>query len=302
MSPVPRLALALALAVCCLAIGASAQSPPPLRESDGRTALPGTPAARVVSLAPSLTELVYAAGAGDKLAGVSAFSDFPPAAARLPKIADAGGIAWESLIAMQPDLVLAWKGGTRQADIERLHALGIKVFVVDISRFADVPRALRDIGRLVGRVDSAEHAAALLSQEMKRLVEQYAARLPVTVFLEISAKPLMTVNRDHVLSELLAACGGINVFADAPSLVSEPSREALLKRAPVAVLHARPTGTNLAMDSLIYDGLEAGRRGRVYGITADHAFRPGPRLLLAAREICEALERARESGGTPVRN
>ena len=299
MNPVPR--LALALAAYCLSIAASAQPAPPLQENEGRPAA-GSPARRVVTLAPSLTELVYAAGAGDKLAGVSAFSDFPPAAARLPKIADAGGIAWESLIAMQPDLVLAWKGGTRQADIERLHALGIKVFVVDISRFADVPRALRDIGRLVGRVDSAEHAAALLSQEMKRLVEQYAARLPVTVFLEISAKPLMTVNRDHVLSELLAACGGINVFADAPSLVSEPSREALLKRAPVAVLHARPTGTNLAMDSLIYDGLEAGRRGRVYGITADHAFRPGPRLLLAAREICEALERARESVGTPVRN
>ncbi len=300
MNPAPR--LALALAACCLAIATLAQPAPLWRDRDGRPASAGAPAVRVVSLAPSLTELVYAAGAGDKLVGVSAFSDFPAAAARLPTIADASGIFWEPLLAMQPDLVLAWKGGSRQADIARLRALGIRVFVVDISRFADVPRAMRDIGGLIGRADSAERAAALLSQEMRRLVEQYANRSPVPVFVEISAKPLMTINGEHVLSELLAACGGNNVFADAPGLVSEPSREALLKRAPVAILHARPLGAAPAADLSIYAGLDAARRGRVYSITADHAFRPGPRLLLAAREICAALERARESVGTPARN
>lgn len=284
----------LAVLLMCGSV-AVAQPIPSLRDDEGRPALLGTPAERVVTLAPSLTELVYAAGAGDKLVAVSAYSDFPQGAVAIPQVADAAGIAWESLLAQRPDLVLAWKGGTRQADIARLNGLGINVFVVDIRQLDDIPRILRNIGKLVSRTDPAEQAAALFENRLAAIRQANAGKRVVSTFFEISLKPLMTVNRDHVISEVIGLCGGRNAFADAPTLVSEPSREALLMRNPEAILHGQSTRRAPRPDPDVYAGLSAYRAGRIYGVNADYVFRPGPRLLLAADEVCTALDRARAS-------
>jgi len=283
---------ALCLLGWCLAFAQPAES---LRDDEGRLVLQGTPAVRVVTLAPSLTELVFAAGAGDKLAGVSAYSDYPSAARGLPEVADAAGVSWESLLALKPDLVLAWKGGTRPVDISRLSSLGVNVFVVEIKQLADVSRALRSIGRLVGQPGPADDAAEVFQRQLAALREANADKPVVKTFFEISAKPLMTVNRDHVISEMISLCGGSNVFGDAAGLVSEPSREELLARGPQAILFGRSSGQKPHPVNSAYEGQPAAREGRAYGITADYAFRPGPRLLLAAGEICDALDRSRAS-------
>lgn len=292
-----RLALCLWLLVAwcdaAIALNSAGRS---IVDDDGRPILLGSPAVRVVTLAPSLTELVYAAGAGDKLVAVSAFSDYPPEAKQLPVVASSSGIAWESLLVQKPDLVLAWKGGTRQADIAKLNSLNIPVFALDVSRLADIPRALRAIGHMVGRVDAAERAAATFERELQRLEEGSREKKPLRVFVEISSRPLLTVNGRHVLSEALARCGGVNSFADAPQLTPEPNREELLKRAPDVVLYGRGNGSTTREEAnAIYRGLRAARENRIYGIEADHAFRPGPRLLLAVAEICKTLDRARAS-------
>ena len=274
---------------------AFAQAGEPLRDDAGRPVLIASPAVRIVALAPSLTELVFAAGAGDRLVGVSAYSDYPAEARRLPEVADAVGISWESLLALKPDLVLAWKGGTRAADISRLDGLGVKVFVIEVRQLADVARALRVIGKLAGRPVPAEHAADVFQRQLAALREANAGKLTVKTFFEISAKPLMTINRDHVIAEMISLCGGRNVFGDAAGLVSEPSREELLARGPEAILFGRSSGDAKHAGKSVYDGLPAAREGRVFGITADYALRPGPRLLLAAAEICDALDRSRAS-------
>lgn len=289
-----RSALAVLLCALCftsLSFGQPIQS---LRDDDGRPTLLGTPAVRVVTLAPSLTELVYAAGAGDKLAGVSAYSDYPQSARELARVADATGISWESLLALKPDLVLAWKGGTRPADIARLNSLGVNVFVIEIKRLDDVPRALLSIGKLVGRPGPAEQAARVFQRQLSLLREANAGKAVVKTFFEISSKPLMTVNRDHVISEMIGLCGGSNVFADLPALASEPSREALLMRSPEAILYGVSLARTRGVDETTYAGVSAVDAGRVYGITADYVFRPGPRMLLATEEICAALDRGRE--------
>lgn len=272
-----------------------AQPVPSLRDDDGRPTLLGTPAVRVITLAPSLTELVYAAGADDKLAGVADYSDFPEGARRLTRVADAAGISWESLLALNPDLVLAWKGGTRQADITRLNSLGINVFAIEIKRLEDVSRALRSIGKLVGRPDPAEMAARTFQRQLAALRDANSGKVKVKTFFEISSKPLMTINRDHVISEMIRLCGGDNVFADSPSLVSEPSRETLLMRSPDVILYGESRAGTRDVDASVYAKLPAVSDGRTYGITADYVFRPGPRLLLAVAEICAALDRGREN-------
>ena len=274
----------------CLAI---AQPMPPLRDDDGRQVRLKAPASRTVTLAPSLTELVFAAGAGDTLVGASAFSDYPEDARRLPQVVDGAGVAWESLLALKPDLVLAWKSGTRPADIARLSTLGVSVFVIEIKRLADVPRALRAIGTLVARPGPAERAADEFQRRLVALRDANAGKSTVKTFFEISALPLMTINRDHVISEMINLCGGVNVFGNMPSFVSEPSREELLVRQPEAILYGRSPGETRYTISPALKDLPAVHDGSVYGITADYAFRPGPRLLLAAQEVCDALDRSR---------
>lgn len=257
----------------------------------------GEARARVVSLAPSLTELVFAAGAGDRLVGVSAYSDFPAQAARLPQVVDAGGISWESLLALRPDLVLAWRSGTRQADISRLAQLGVQVEAIDIATLADVPAAIRLIGKLTAST-GAERTAAQFEQRLEGLRAANAGKPLVRTFFEISAKPLMTVSARHVISEMITLCGGQNIFGDSPSLVPEPSREELAGRNPVAILYGASPTPEPVDRAKLYAGVANYRPGYTIAITADHVYRPGPRLLLAAAEICAALDAVRASGGT----
>ena len=268
----------------------------PMYDDAGRPRIISSLARRVVTLAPSLTELVYAAGAHEQLVGVSAYSDFPESAKGKPQIADAAGISYESLLALKPDLVLAWKGGTRPADIARLEALGVNVFVMEISTLADVPRALRTIGKLTDRQkydDTPERAAKMFESKLEILYSANKGKSPVRIFFEISQMPLMTISGQHFIAETIKLCGGVNVFVDVAQVVIEPSREELLQRGADVILRPRSIHKDVAHDKGLYAGLAAYRYDRIYALNADWVLRPGPRVLLAAEQICTALDRAR---------
>ncbi|MBI3716505.1 MAG: ABC transporter substrate-binding protein [Betaproteobacteria bacterium] len=268
---------------------------PPLRDADGRPALLGTPATRIVTTAPSLAELVFAAGAGDKLVGVSAYSDFPQPVRSLPIIGDSAGISIESLLSLRPDLVLTWKGGTRESDVQRIQALHIPVFAIDIVQLSDVPKALRAIGQLVGRAEAAELTAGLFERRVDAVRTAHRGKAPVATFFELSATPLMTINRHHFIAETIRLCRGVNVFDGESQMVFTPSREALLARNVDLVL----TAGSSADAGNRYRGLAAQRRGMVLPLTADYILRPGPRLLYAVDEVCSAIDRARGLKLTP---
>ena len=269
---------------------------PPIHDDAGRSKAITYSAKRIVSLAPSLTELVYAAGAHEQLVGVSAYSDFPEAAKLKPQVADATGVSFEALLALKPDLVLAWKGGTRPADIARLDSLGVNVFVIEIRTLADVPRVMRTIGKLLGRPqlsDVPERFAAMFESKLEKLQTTAKGKSPVRVFFEISQSPLMTVNGHHFISETMRLCGGENVFSDVAQMVIEPSREVLLQRGADAILRPASNQKDVVRDATLYAGLEAYHSARIYPLNADWILRPGPRVLLAAQEICAALDSAR---------
>ena len=213
-------------------------------------------------------------------------------------MADAAGVSFEALLALKPDLVLAWKGGTKAADIARLESLGVNVFVINIHTLADVSRALRTIGKLTGRPligDRPALVAAQFETAQATLQLANAGKAPVRVFFQISQMPLMTVNGDHFISETLKLCGGVNVFSESSQVVLEPSREELLKRGSDAILLPASINRDVARDKTLYSGLAAYRSGRVYALNADWILRPGPRVLLAAEEVCAALDLARAS-------
>lgn len=259
------------------------------------------PARRVISLAPHLTELMFAAGAGDRLVGVVRDSDYPPQARTIRQIGDAAGADFERVIALQPDLVLAWGSGNRISVVERLRQLGFPVLVLEPRTLEDIPRHLRLLGALAGTDAEAEIAARSFSVRSEKLRARYRRAKPVDVMFEMWHRPIMTVNGDHMISDVLRMCGARNVFADLPQLAAEVSLEQVLIRDPEAiVVGSEAAGAGIA-DWKDYPYLKAVSRGRVYNVSADLITRQTPRILDAAEQICIDLEKIRSKTDYPPR-
>jgi iron complex transport system substrate-binding protein len=249
---------------------------------------------RIVALSPHLVEIAYAAGAGAQLAAVVRFSDYPPEAARLPRVGDAARIDLERVLAIRPDLVLGWRSGNPPVDLQRLERRGFRVFVTEPRRLTDIGRVLRLVGTLAHTREVAEAAAARFEGELDMLRTQYAGRTPVRVFYEIWHRPLLTVNGTHVISDAIALCGGVNVFSDVPVLTPSVSLEAVLQARPQIIL-----GGSSAMEE--EDFASEWRRARstafreipVRFVPPDLIQRQTPRLAQGARRICEHIDEAR---------
>ena len=269
-----------------------------VQDDAGKRVTVDSPAKRIVTLAPSLTELVYAAGAGAKLVAVSAYSDFPTAAKSLPQVADFNGVALESLLVQKPDLVIAWKSGNRENDLQRIRALGIPVYAAEVARMADVPHTLRQIGQLAGTSTIAEPAARAFETRSAALQDANIGKAKISVFFEIGRLPLMTINGRHAISEAITICGGENVFMNAPALVFTPSREALIQLQPQVILYPISSvkrGQDKTDPKKLqgFVGIAAAKENRIYSIDGDSILRQGPRFIDGVAEICAALDTAR---------
>jgi iron complex transport system substrate-binding protein len=248
---------------------------------------------RIVSLAPNLTEITYAAGAGPALVGTVEYSDYPEAARSLPRVGDGWRIDLEQVLALRPDIVLAWSSGTPAATIERLRATGLRVVEVPTFRLADVPAALRLVGELAGTRAAAEAAAAHFDSQMQRLRRQHAGARPVRVFIEIDDEPLFTVNGRHIISEVAGLCGGRNVFAGLPQIAPQVDVEAVLASDPDVILSTDDTIADPRAQWLAWPQLRAVRLGTIYSLSSDTVTRASPRLAQGAAEVCAALDAAR---------
>jgi iron complex transport system substrate-binding protein len=249
--------------------------------------------ARVVTLAPNLTELAFDAGAGDALVGVSAWSDYPAAAARLPKVGDAFAVDRERLATLKPDLLFAWESGTPAHVVDELRRAGYRVETIRTRSLEDVARALRRIGELTGHRDTAERAARAYSDELAGIEAEYSGRDPIRVFYQVSARPLYTVNGEHYVSELIRLCGGRNIFADLGDLAPAVDVEAVVARDPEVMLASSDAGEDAFAEWSRWPGLAANRYDNHFLMPADEIGRATPRLVAAARAVCEALDTAR---------
>jgi iron complex transport system substrate-binding protein len=248
---------------------------------------------RIVSLAPHLTEIAYAAGAGAALVGVVEYSDFPQAARALPRVGDAWRVDVERVLSLRPDVVLAWASGTPAGTIERLESLGLRVVTVPTFRLADVPQALRLVGELAGTEATAVAAAARFTAEVGRLRQRHAGAGILTVFVQIDDEPLFTVNDRHVISEIVELCGGRNVFGELASIAPQVDVEAVLARDPQVILDADDTVADAGARWRRWQHLAAVRAGTIYSVPSDTVARATPRLVAGVASVCAALEDAR---------
>jgi iron complex transport system substrate-binding protein len=293
--------LARWLAAASLALVAQAHGAP-VADDGGRVLDLRAPPRRVIALAPNLTELVHAVGAGDRLIAVDESSNFPPAAKRLQRVSDHQRLDVERIVALQPDLVLVWKSGNTMRELAQLEAAGIPLFRLEPRRLDDIALALERIGTLLGRADAGRDRARALRAEIAALRARYVDAVPVSVFYQVWPRPLLTLNGEHLVSDVLALCGGRNVFADLRPLVPQLSTESVAVADPQAMLTARD-GADPAQrtpDAPAFAewgrlrSIAAVQRGALYTVPADIVVRAGPRIADGAREVCRVLDEVRQ--------
>ena len=285
--------LPIALLAALLACAAQAE----IRVSDdsGHAVVLATPARRVVSLGPHLTELAYAAGGGAAMVGSIRFSDYPEAAKALPIVGDAHAIDFERIVQLKPDLVLVWGSGLNERHKARLRALGLTLYESEIRSAQGIPDTLRRLGTLLGHVDAAEARARRFEAQWQALTERHRGKAPVRVFWQLWHDPLMTINREHLISEAMRACGGVNVFADLPLLTPSVSWEAAIAADPQLIATSgrrQDSGRDFAAWRR-FTTVSAVKRQRFASIQGDLIGRMAPRFVEGAAALCEAVEGAR---------
>ena len=256
-----------------------------------------TPASRIISLAPHLTELVYAAGAGKKLIAVTEYSNFPEAAKILPRVGSSSAIDLEKMVSLKPDLVLVWKSGTPLAHQLRLRQLGIPVAVFELQHLEDIGNALDRIGQLAGTTVLAQKTKTRFVARLAKLQKQYSQLQPVSVFYQIWGQPIMSVNRRHMINDVIRLCGGRNIFAELKPLAPVVDVESVISKAPQVIIASAAGGVRpqWLADWRQWKNIPAVRDDNLFYIDSDLIARSGPRALLGAEILCRDLDSVRRS-------
>ena len=270
-------------------------------DSDGRRLELAQPAARIVSLAPHVTEQLFAAGAGARLVAVSEYSDYPEEAKRLPQVASSGGVDLERVLALKPDLVVAWRLEATAAALARLEALGVPVFYSEPRRLAQIPDSIEALGELAGTADTAHAVAASLREQLNQLKTKYGTRRRVSVFYQISERPLMTLGGRQFVSDAIELCGGHNVFADSPVMAPQVNIEAVLAADPEAIITASARPSERSWQALWrrFPGMRAVRAENLYAVPMNEMHRHGPRAIGATALLCGYIDEARLKAANP---
>ncbi len=271
-----------------------------VEDSLGRKLVLEQPATRVVSLAPHMTEVVFAAGAGEQLIGAVSYSDYPEAAKEIPRVGSYDNVSYETLVALNPDLVLAWRSGNGDEVIARLEALGLTVYVDESKTLEDVAGSLRAVGALTGHDATAEAEAQSFLQQLTQLRATYSTQREISVYYQIWNEPLMTLNGDHLISDVVRLCGGRNVFADSPVLVARISVESVIRADPQVIIasgmdKARPEWLD---DWRVWTSMTAVKNDQLYFVPPDLLQRHTPRIIEGATMMCEKLQLARAYYGS----
>jgi len=265
-----------------------------LQQADGSPlTLPG-PAATIITLAPHLTELAFAAGAGEQLTATVEYSEFPPAAISIPRIGDAFRLDFERILNLNPDLVIAWQSGNPQQAVARLTSLGITTWTIEIRRPGEIATTLEQIGRATGNLDHALQAAQQIRRKLRALSDKYSGLPPVSYFYQVSRHPLYTVNGEHLIARSLALCGGANIFQNERGLAPQVSHEAVIAADPSALLApAELTQQDPLGQWRDWPRMQAVRNGAMFLLPADEISRATPRLLDAVTTACRQLDQLR---------
>ena len=255
------------------------------------------PAQSIISLAPSLTELAFSAGAGDKLIGVVEYSDYPDAALKLPQVGRFDRFDVELILSMQPDLILAWQTGNPQTTVAQLKQLGLTVYVAEPKLLESIPTLIQRIGQLAGTEIAAKREIEKYQTDYESLSKRYRDAPEVRVMLQVWNRPLMTTGGNELGNDLIALCGGRNLFGDLSALAPKVNLEAVLLRDPELIVasgidETRPVWLD---DWQQWPSISAVANGHLGFIDPDLTQRHSVRVLKGAALLCEQIDRVRKT-------
>ena len=265
-----------------------------VKDDDGNTITLQKPARRVISLAPHVTELLFAAGGGSHVVGVVSYSDFPEEAKKIPQIGSNREVDLERIMALKPDLIVVWRHGSSERQIDMVRKLGVPLYHSEPVKLEDIPESLARLGQLMGTEKVANPAAAELRRQLAGLRSRYASRPTVRTFYQVWDKPLYTLSGKHIVSDALRLCGGENIFAKLSVTAPVVSVEGVLQENPEAIFATAEKnygGVNMWKP---YGTLLAVRNDNLFTIDGNLLNRSGPRMIPGAAVLCEKLELARQ--------
>jgi iron complex transport system substrate-binding protein len=282
---------ASAIALCASAVAPGAVIVP---DDTGRTlTLPSTPT-RIISLAPGATEMLFAAGAGQRVIATVQYSDEPAAAKQVPRIGDVVAIDMEKLVALRPEVAVVWPGGGNPAQIEEIGRMGIPLYRQQVNTLVDIPVSLRRLGALAGTSAIAEQAARNIEARLATLSHTYERGRHPSVLLQVWNHPVYTVGGTHLMSDALRLCGARNVFGDLRDLGPAVDVEAVVARNPDIIVAAAPPGAGKEWlaDWRRFTTLRAVRTGNLIAFEDQRLTRLGPSVVTATEALCKVLASA----------
>lgn len=279
--------------MACLSI-TCAQAAITVKDDGGQTVTVAKPALRIISLAPSVTELLFAAGGGSRVVGAVNYSDYPEAAKRIPRIGSNREIDMELLISLKPDLIVAWRHNSSDRQIEMVRQLGIPVFQSDAQTLDAIPDSVERLGQLMGTDATAKAAAAALRTQLASLRKQYAGRAPVRVFYQVWDKPLYTLSGKHILTDAMHLCGGVNVFDKLAVTAPVVTLESVLQENPEVIIATAEKNYGGVLLWKPYGTMTAVSRNNLFTLDGHLLNRAGPRMIQGTATMCEVLEQARQ--------
>lgn len=285
----PLLAAAL-LAACGLAHAEIS-----VIDDSGATVRLNQPARRIVSLAPHVTETLFAIGAGERIVGAVDYSDYPEAAKKIRRVGGYSRVDLETILALQPDLVIGWQTGNAVAQVEKMRSLGIAVYLSQPNRIEDIARSLERYGQLIGNIEAAQSATTRFRQRLDGLRSRYGSLPKVRTFYQIWKNPLMTVGSQQIIADAIKVCGGENIFSALPLMAPTVTLESVIVANPEAIVasgmdEARPEWLD---DWKRWSSMAAVARGNLFFVPPDLIQRHTPRLLDGVEQLCQHLETAR---------
>jgi iron complex transport system substrate-binding protein len=253
------------------------------------------PVKRIVSLMPHATELLFEVGAGEHIVGAVQYSDYPEAAKNIPRVGGYSALNIEAIVALQPDLLIAWPEGNRSRELERLKALGLPILVSDPRTFEDIANALAVYGKITGKNSQAAMALAAFNEKLTYLRDTYSQQETISVFYQVWNAPLMTQNGNTFISRAIELCGGNNIFSDLPMTNPQVSIESILVQNPQVIVasgmgQARPEWLD---EWRQYTTLQAVKKDHLFHILPELFQRPTSRFLIGTEQLCQAMAQAR---------
>lgn len=286
----------IALITACFLITPSAYSEP-VKESYPK---------RIITVAPHLTEIVDAAGGVNSLISVSAYSNYPELVKKLPITSDARSIDLERMKQLKPDLIIYWRGGMPETHIESLKKIfnpagsdkqaGTQIISVEPKKLSDIAQDIEAIGKVLGTQAIASKNAKEFNVQVAALKSKYQSpnKRKVRVFYQVWSQPLMTLNQDHLIADIIQICGGEQLFAKEKLLVPTVSREAVVEANPEIIFTATDSGKKVDWSMWTSIPQLAATKNKAFvALDGDTISRPSPRIIQGAKKICSEIDKIR---------